>query len=171
MLAGAAGHTYGGHDVWQFYEKGRTPITHANTDWRQAMDFDGAAQMGIMRRLFEARPWYRLVPAQSVLAAGQGQGEDHIQAARADDGSFLMAYLPAGRSVTVRMDKVSGGLVKANWFNPREGTWTRIGEYPATGTSEFTPPSSGPTSDWVLVLDDAAKEYPNANQRPGGKER
>ncbi len=160
MLAGATGHTYGCHDVWQFFEQGRTPITHGNTDWRKAMDFDGAGQMGIMRRLFEARPWYRMAPDQSVIAAGQGRAEDHIQAARADDGSFLLAYLPLGHPVTINMDKVSGSTVKAHWFNPREGTWTFIGEYPSTATREFIPPSSGLTSDWVLVLDDAAKESP-----------
>lgn len=159
MLAGAAGHTYGCHDVWQFYEKGRTPINHANTDWRKAMDFDGARQMGLMRKLFEARPWYKLIPDQSLIAAGQGEGADHVQGARAEDGSFALAYLPRGGSVTIQMNKLSGRTVAAHWFDPREGTWARIAEYPNTANREFTTPSRGSTSDWILVLDDKAEGY------------
>jgi hypothetical protein len=55
------------------------------------------------------------------------------------------------------MDKVSGKTVKAQWYDPREGTWTHIGEFPNTGRREFVPPSRGEQSDWVLVLEDAAK--------------
>ena len=113
-----------------------------------------------MRRLFELRPWYRLVPDQSVVASGQGEGANHIQAARAKDGSFLLAYAPAGRPVGIHLDKLSGKQVKARWYDPRKGTWREIGVYASTGTREFTGPAQGAPSDWVLVLDDAAKGYP-----------
>jgi len=88
-----------------------------------------------MRRLFELRPWHRLVPDQSVIAAGQREGL--VRAARAADGSYAIAYLPRGNTVTVRMDRVSGKAVKAQWYDPREGTWRKVGEYPNTGTREF----------------------------------
>jgi len=160
MLAGAAGHTYGCHDVWQFYDYGRKSINHANTPWYQALQFPGAAQMGLMRRLFESRPWQMLVPDQSIIAAGQGKGEDHIQAAVAKDGSFLFAYLTFGNPITVNMNKISGAKVKAHWFDPRNGEWSFIGEFANSGTQEFTPRKSGAIWDWILVLDDAAKNYP-----------
>jgi hypothetical protein len=32
--------------------------------------------------------------------------------------------------------------------------------YANTGSREFVAPTQGPKSDWVLVLDDAAKDYP-----------
>ena len=71
-----------------------------------------------------------------------------------------MVYAPIGRSFTVAMDKISGPKVKAWWFNPRNGKATAIGEFPNTGTRRFTPPDAGELLDWVLVLDDAAKNYP-----------
>ena len=58
---------------------------------------------------------------QSVIADGQGEGEDHIQAARAEDGSFILAYLTLGNPVSIHMDKLSGKKVKAQWYNPRDG--------------------------------------------------
>src|SRR5262249_54789247 len=99
------------------------------------------------------------VRAQAVIAAGQGEGEDHVRAARAEDGSFVIAYLPSGKPVRIHMDKLSGKTVKAQWFDPREGTWRGIGAFPNTGVREFVAPSQGERSDWVLVLEDAAKGY------------
>jgi hypothetical protein len=72
------------------------------------MDFEGAFDMGYVRKLFQLRPWYRMVPDQSVISAGQGDGEDHIQAGRAEDGTFILAYLTFGHRVAIHMDKLSG---------------------------------------------------------------
>lgn len=46
------------------------------------------------------------------------------------------------------------------WFNPRNGQATRIAEFANDRADrEFTPPDAGEMLDWVLVLDDAAKNY------------
>jgi len=50
--------------------------------------------------------------------------------------------------------------VKAWWFNPRTGEATAIGEFPNTGEREFISPNPGEELDWVLVLDDARKNFP-----------
>ena len=165
LLAGAAGHTYGCHDIWQFYDEGIEPNDHANTYWQEAINFPGAVQMGILRRLFESRQWYTMVPDQQIISAGQGSGENHKQAARASDGKFLFVYLPRGNGVTVNMEKISGKNVKAYWFNPRNGSAIYINQFPCSGTRQFTAPSSGVDNDWVLVLDDAEQDYPH----PGTK--
>jgi hypothetical protein len=161
MLAGAAGHGYGALDLFYLYKDTDGPFPRNGFQpWRKALAYEGSRQVGYMRLLFELRPWYQLVPDQSVLASGPGEGEDHVQAARADDHSFLIAYLPRGRPVSIHMDKIAGKAVKARWYDPREGTWRDIGEYANTGTRQFVGPSQGARTDWVLVLDDAAKGYP-----------
>lgn len=161
VLAGAAGHGYGSLDLFWFYKDGDGPFPRNGFQhWRKAAAYEGSRQVGLMRNLFELRPWYKLVPDQSVIASGQKGGEDHIQAGRADDGSFVITYLPHGGTIGVRMDKLTGRTIKARWYDPRTGTWRDIGEFPSTGTREFTAPSAGDHDDWVLVLDDAAKGYP-----------
>jgi len=76
MLAGAAGHTYGCNDVWQFYDPKRAPaILEANTPWRKALEFPGARQMGVLRRLLESRPWTRLAPDAALIVEGQQPGQ------------------------------------------------------------------------------------------------
>jgi hypothetical protein len=163
VLAGAAGHGYGCNDIWQMYNPERMPepddrsfpyeALRGTTHWRKAMDFDGAVGVGLMRKLIEARPWYKMSPDQSVIVEGQGEGEDHVQAARAGDGSFLLACLTFGNPVSIDTTKLSGKRVKAQWWDPRKGTWLSIGTYANTGARKFVAPSRGERNDWVLVLD------------------
>ena len=160
MLAGAAGHGYGALDLFWFYKDSDGPFPRNGFQhWRKAMAYEGSRQVGLMRQLFELRPWYQLVPDQSVIASGQGEGEDHIQAGRADDGTFVIAYLPHGGKIGIHTNKLTGRTVQARWYDPRTGMWREIGAYPKTGTREFMAPSTGDRDDWVLVLDDAAKGY------------
>jgi hypothetical protein len=58
------------------------------------------------------------------------------------------------------MNAVSGSQVTAWWFNPRDGRATRIGNFANAGERVFSPPDAGEMLDWVLVLDDASRNYP-----------
>ena len=162
VLAGAAGHGYGCNDIWGFWDENILPeekdYSHPgdykqNTHWQTAMDFPGAACIGLARKLFEEYPWYKMIPDQSVIAEGQGEGEDHIQAARAEDGSFLLAYLTFGNPVSIYMDKLSGQKVKAQWYNPRDGRFMYIGQFSNVGIQKFVAPTNYDRDDWVLVLE------------------
>lgn len=159
LFAGAHGHTYGCHDIWQFYAPNRQPISSAHAFWYDALDLPGAAQMLYVRRLIESRPLLLRVPDQSILDGDVLAGADHQQATRAADGSYLFVYTPTGRPVTVKMDKIAGAKVRASWYDPRTGAVTAIGDYGNRGIRTFTPSSQGRGNDWVLVLDDVSRHY------------
>jgi hypothetical protein len=153
MLAGAAGHGYGALDLFWFYKDSDGPFPHNGFQhWRKALAYEGSGQVGLMRQLFERVPWYKLVPDQSLIASGQGDGEDHKQAARANDGSFVIVYLPRGGKIGIQMGKLAGKNVRGHWFNPRTGKLREIGRLANRGTREFTAPSQGDREDWVLVI-------------------
>jgi hypothetical protein len=123
------------------------------------------------RRLMESRPFLTRVPDDSVIVPNKittampGTGTRHFAATRDESGSYAMVYAPIGRSFKVRMNKISGAQVKAWWYNPRDGKATAAGEFANTGEHEFVPPNPGEALDWILVLDDAAKNFP----APGSK--
>jgi hypothetical protein len=71
-----------------------------------------------------------------------------------------MVYVPAGREFSVRMDRITGTRVRAWWFNPRDGSAVEIGTFDNRGERRFMPPQPGEALDWVLVLDDAAQNFP-----------
>jgi hypothetical protein len=50
--------------------------------------------------------------------------------------------------------------VDATWLDPRYGIATPIHTGDNSGIQTFEPPTSGRGSDWILVLDDAARSYP-----------
>jgi hypothetical protein len=153
LLAGAHGHTYGCHNIWQMYAPDKhAPVSHARRAWQESLNLPGAGQMRYAKQLMLRRDMRLRVPDQSLLASDAGEGEAHIRAARAADGSYAYLYLPTPRPVRVRMDKPKGRTVQASWYDPRTGESTPIGEFRATGEREFTPPA-GEAHDWVLVLE------------------
>jgi hypothetical protein len=164
VFSGACGHTYGNHAVWQMYDVGRKPINGPLMPWHQAIDRPGAGQMQYVRALVESRPYFTRVPGQDVLAletkSGVNAGLKKIVAARDSGGSYALVYTPASRVITVDLTKISGGKARAWWYSPRDGKATLIGEFPTTGKQDFEPPMPGEMIDWVLVLDDATKNYP-----------
>jgi hypothetical protein len=108
-------------------------------------------------------PGAELLP--TVPSAVPGAGRYRFVATRDTDRTYAMIYAPVGRSFTVRMDAIAGTNVTAWWFNPRNGNATSIGTFDNQGEREFTPPDHGEMTDWVLVMDDAAKDYPAPGTR------
>jgi hypothetical protein len=164
VLAGSCGHHYGNGPVWHnnaapWYPNGRAP-------WKKALDDPGARTLlPNIKRLFESRVWHTLVPdldGQLVVNAS-GLTRAPVPAARTADGATAILYLATLRSVRVNLERLSGQEVRAWWFNPRDGTHREIGRQPSTGECEFESPSE---EDWVLVLDDAAREFPPPGSLP-----
>lgn len=171
LFGGACGHTYGHHSVWQMWQPGRGPINGPLMPWFEAIDQPGAGQMQYGRWLMESRPFLSRVPDDSIIVTGPvptsvpGAGRYRFVGTRDAEGSYAMVYAPVGRPFKVRMDAIKGPKVKAWWYNPRDGQATAIGEFPNTGEREFLPPDKGEMLDWVLVLDDATKNFPAPGTR------
>ena len=158
MLAGACGHTYGNHNIWQMWQPGREPISIARTPWFEAIHHQGSAQMGYMRRFFEARPFWEIVPDQSLVAGNSKT--DPVLAARHHAGEFAVFYASHGQPFEVLLGKLSGDTVRAWWFDPRQNTSQLVGEFKRAEKRHFAPPHKGRNNDWVLVLNDASSEQP-----------
>lgn len=171
LFSGACGHTYGHHSIWQMYARGRKPVNNPLMTWEEALAQPGASQMQYGRYLLESRPYLTRIPDDAMIAATEvpaalpGAGTRRFVATRDSEGSYAMIYLPVGRSVTVRTDRLSAKKIRAWWFNPRDGQAKPIGEFSNTPTRTFTSPTPGELLDWVLVLDDAARKFPPPGER------
>jgi hypothetical protein len=166
VFAGACGVTYGHHAVWQFWSPREEKINYADRYWTEAIDRPGAFQVGYLRDLVLSRPSLGRVPDDSIIAAGQGEKGAHMTAFHGADGSYAMVYLPMGTEITVNTSHVTGKNIHAWWFNPRSKASISPGYYPKAPSLRFTPPQTGGENDWVLVLDDASKNY----SAPGKKQ-
>lgn len=117
--------------------------------------------MKFLRRLIESRPMFDRVPDQSLITDALS-ASDRIQATRGND--YIFVYSSQGKKFTVNTNKISGKEVMAYWYNPRNGEVKDIGKTAKKPQQEFTPPTSGYGHDWVLVIDDAAKNFKQPGQ-------
>lgn len=155
MLSGGKGQFYGNRYTWSFVN-----------GWQSHLDTPGVAQFTIWKNFFDSLPWWKLVPDQNrvVVTAGLASygnpqtrvsQSDFCTAARTPDGSFVAAYIPTARAITVNMKSLKAPAL-AKWFDPTNGMYTTIpgGLIANTGTRRFTPPgkNSSGDGDWVLLL-------------------
>ncbi len=166
VLSGGFGFTYGAHGLWQF-----------GPEWRRALAFPGASQMQYIRKLIQSRPVLKAIPCSNIVAEKPGslspRNPSRIVALRATDGSYAIFYTPQGRPISVDMSMLSGTTVNAWWYSPRDGkcydaegiaTAEPFGRFAAANIYRFAPPGkNGLGFDWVLVLDNAARQF----LRPG----
>ena len=152
------GVTYGCHDVWQFHQPGYEPIAFSRYNWYDAMTAEGAWDILHLRRLLLSRPFFDRVPDQEMIVDGTGEGQARVRATRGHAYAFV--YLPTGAPVTLRLGRISGEEILTWWFNPRTGEARPAGRYPNRSTRQFEPPGPhGRGLDWVLVLDDADRQF------------
>ena len=138
-LAGAS-HSYGHNDSWRVLPT-----------WKQALDAPGAAQLGLLKKIFLARDeWWELAPDQSLFAeGGRVEGTVLNLAARHKDGSWAIAYLAAPASVSLRLEKLAGPA-DASWIDPRTGASQTAGRFANAGIASFSTPDGW--EDALLVL-------------------
>jgi hypothetical protein len=171
LFNGACGHTYGHHSIWQMYRPGRQPVNHPLMSWDEALSAIGSTQMQYGRWLLESRPFLTRIPDPTLLVEGKpatawpGAGVYRFVATRDESGSYAMVYAPVGRKFAVRTGVLAGKILRSWWYDPRTGHAQLAGEFTRTDTHEFISPSPGEHLDWVLVLDDVAKNYPAPGTR------
>jgi len=156
MLSGGKGQLYGNGYTCYFF-----PF------WKNYIDTVGVAQLMIWHGFFSSLPWQDLIPDQdhTVVIAGFGSPgnlqtrvsrSDFSTASKTPDGSFVVAYMPTARQITVNMASLKA-QASAKWFDPTNGTYTTIpgGLFANTGTRQFTTPGNNHDgdTDWVLLLD------------------
>lgn len=163
VFAGACGHTYGSHSVWQMWSPKHGPTTFASPAWDEAIYAPGARQMIHLKNLMLSRPYLTRIPAPGLLPDVNPpptpvDNDDRINPLRAahpaatrdSEGSYGLVYFPqADQSLRVDLRPLTG-RVKAQWFDPRNGRYNPAGEHPNEPLT-FTSPIGGP--DWVLVLE------------------
>ena len=153
VFAGAFGYTYGHSAVMQFYQPSDKEAAYgAKKYWTDAINDPGANQMKYVKALMLSRPYFDRVPDQSLIAGSNGEKYNFLIATRGLDYAFVYTY--NGRNIPVKMGVITGDRVKAGWYNPRDGSYAKIGTFQNSGVQEFDAPGEVQDgNDWVLVLD------------------
>jgi hypothetical protein len=153
VFAGGCGFTYGNNAVMQFHKKNDIESAYGVKDnWDVALKAPGASQMKYLKQLMLSRPYFERIPAQDLIAGRQGERYDYLAATKGRDYAFI--YTCNGNSMNIDLGKMHLNRIKATWYNPRNGQYTKIGNYKAEGIKTFYPPDGkSKGNDWVLILD------------------
>jgi hypothetical protein len=160
VFAGACGVTYGHHHIWQFLNTELyKPITNGDTliPWKKAVHAEAAGEMQYLKKLMLSRPYFSRIGDQSLIQDPGSTYVDLVYATRDEQNSYAMIYLPQNKPVNINLSKVYGTSKNVWWFDPRTGLATKGESANGNGIQIFTPPKMG--KDWVLVIDDAAKNF------------
>ncbi|MBV9391294.1 MAG: glycoside hydrolase family 140 protein, partial [Verrucomicrobia bacterium] len=172
LFAGAFGHTYGHHSIWQMHREG-PGVNFPVMSWVEALDAPGASDVQHARALLESRPFLTRVPEGSFIIPSSaphsvpGRGTKRMVATRDQDWSYAMIYLPASRQFSVRAGQLAGSKLHVWCFNPRDGFCIDLGQIPKPEVLEITPPEAGENLDWIMVLDDANRGFKPPGQPVG----
>ena len=124
-------------------------------NWRAVMDTPGMKQVAGAFRLFDALPWYELVPDTTDRVIVEGRGAfgslDYMTAARTPSGSLYITYIPAGRTFYVNIEAMSGERMRVHWYNPRTGRTMRLGHVGGSDRRFGVVAPDG--DDWVMIFD------------------
>ncbi|MEP7142231.1 MAG: glycoside hydrolase family 140 protein [Ferruginibacter sp.] len=159
VFSGACGVTYGHNSIFQFYGQHDKKINFADRYWTEALDRPGAFQAGYLKHLILSRPSLYRLPDQGIIENEQGKAGDYMCAFRDSIGSYIMVYIPVGKTVTINTASICSAKLRCWWFNPQTAQVKAIGVISNSKSVQMTSPTQGNGNDWVLVIDDAAKRY------------
>ncbi len=153
LVSPTAGVTYGGGGIWGWHLEPRIPADHLGAGytpaWYDGIHLPGSGDMGRLFEAFASVEWWRLRPAQELLAAqpGDDDAEKFVAAAKTENGDTVVVYTPAGGSVSLTPSPLPSPA-RARWFEPRTGEWSDAAS--ADGASvTFQTPSD---TDYLLVM-------------------
>lgn len=151
----------------------KSPTYETTRTWEESLDLPGAFHVQHIKNLMLSRPFFTRIPDQSLLLSETGVATDHLQATRDGnkgkrDATYVMVYTPVAKGIAVNTKSIKGRILKVWWFDPRTGKAIPVGGFVNKGA--FSPPwDSLPwhairEMDWVLVIDDAEKQYPSTGE-------
>lgn len=158
VFAGSAGIGYSKSPLWYWAQWGDNDPGFDFNRIRELLDAEFGGQIHHLKDLMLSRPYFSREPNPSLTGSTNGVG------ATLGDG-YIMVYAGQGQPFEINTESLSGKTVQAWWFNPRDGSSENAGTFSGSETLAFDPPGiQQDDNDWVLVLDDAAQQFP----APGG---
>ncbi|MFC1715644.1 DUF4038 domain-containing protein [Candidatus Poribacteria bacterium] len=168
LFAGAFGHTYGHVNLWRFNVPGlvRTKERFDMMDlyWQDLLDSPGAWQMSYARQLMLSRPQKGRIPNQSLLSYNY-DGERGLVATSGE--GYIFVYTTYGHTVGIRQKEVPWQNSCSWWYDPRTGASSSCNGIQQGDSMLFQPPGDPYRgNDWVLVIDEKAKDYGCPGENP-----
>ena len=164
LSGGFGGHVYGAEGIW-----GADIEPVAPTKMWDAFQWNSGAQMKHLRTfaLANGKRYQELEPNADFVSPNKTQTlrsyEGWAYCARTPDRDLFLAYFEKGCAQSQIRGAKLNGIYKADWFDPRHGTWQPAGngKLPSSRIGIIMLPAFPTENDWGLRL-----VYEGPMQRP-----
>jgi hypothetical protein len=160
---GGCGYTYGAQGIWDHvWEKPEKPnpfniFNKHGITWYEAIEGEGAVQMGYMRKFYENECFWELRPIENIKTDIAFSDENLFgmfapMVTGNDDMSRIIIYYGAATRGRCTLTGLKNTEYTAKWFDPRSGKYIEVDQMitPEDGSwKAFERPTS---DDWLLVL-------------------
>ena len=136
--------------MWQFSGGSATSHTTMQTVLGRMPSTGQAGQMIHLRRLMESRP-FLTHSDQSILLFDEGERGEYRCCYATVKVRTPWSTCPALHPAGVRLDWAAGSLVRAAWYNPRNGGTRVIGEFSTATKSLSRRAVDGRTGCWCWM--------------------
>jgi hypothetical protein len=165
IQCGGCGFTYGAQGIWDtVWEKPRepglfNPFNPHGITWHEAVEGEGAVQMGYMREFYERIGFEKLRPFMGCLNSKLpftdetlfGMYNPYITASE-DMGVVVLYFTSRSMNMGASIKYLKNRPYSAKWFNPRENTYQQIENSVKPLGGEWEIPKTPGAKDWLLVL-------------------
>lgn len=94
VLMGACGHSYGAHGLWQMANSDDEFLSHwGSSDWKKALRFEGAIQVGRAKSFLIQYDWRTLRPNLELLSPHWSEKDQYLPFA-AQSEKHIFIYIP-----------------------------------------------------------------------------
>ena len=148
-----SGLTYGANGIWPWLRKGEKILNHAPSEgtstWKESIEFPGSVQMGYLAGFMRKFDWWKLYPAQALLAEQPGdKAFNHfVSVVKSVDNNIILAYIPVKQEIKIR--KPLDAKYSVQWFDPVKNTYA---DGKAVDDGLMLTINSPSEQDMVLVL-------------------
>lgn len=148
-----AGVTYGANGIWPWLQPGERILNHSDkggvTGWRKSIEFPGSIQMGYLAEFVNSLEWWKLFPANEILAEQSGETTyNHwVSVVKSADDETIVAYIP--KKAEVKLFNPKGYRYSAEWFNPVTNKYSEAKISLNSGQIKF---SQNFENDMLIVL-------------------
>ena len=140
------GFAYGANGVWQWTRHLEDGGFWPRRTALDALQFEGAKQMGVMREFAEAEKWYRWMPRPDLVESADA--DNYVAAASREEN--LIVYIPEGtRRARFALPGGAAEAVRLAWMHAATGHTVTTSLTTGELVFEIVPPDS---TDWLVVV-------------------
>lgn len=157
---GMYGYGYGANGIWNdIYSKPGQPGDYGTAYempahyfwWREGADLPTGDELSYFKRFYTSLEWWKLAPRFDDYAWSSFADPSRSLLSSDGENTYVVFFFGSGTSTGTLNHMGDHSTYSAQWFNPRNGQFAKIGLIKPSG-SQWRIPGRPTAEDWILLV-------------------